>query len=305
MTTTTAYYTNDAPLATDIDQALALVCTPPAVGCVSLFRSGPWAPWDAAKDVWTGDAAETALWLSVDEAAPASPPYAAKEPLEEGEVSPLATDDYAAFSRSSSVTAVYVDTASVDGDAEAAPEAQQAPKRMRVFFSGEYKKMWGGAVPPKARKAPKKPKALRVKLPASGATLAAGALVYGMVGAKAEERRRLIEAARELRGASEGWAQAIEETLNARTEGPLLSFGRGADDDLDLRRGGHAGVAKHAEAIIDALDFLRAPYNAEAAAERGLLVRWPECLPQGVLRCAALHAYLDAWTEGRELVRGA
>jgi hypothetical protein len=234
--------------------------------------------------------------------APVKDAPCAEEPLEEGEVSPFVEerDDDAAFSRSSSVTAVYVDTASVDDD-DALPEAAEA--RMRVFFSGEYKKMWGGAVPPKARKAPKKPKALRMKLPASGATLAAGALVYGMVGAKAEERRRLIEVARELRGASEGWARAIEETLNARTEGPLLSFGRGADDDLDLRRGGHAGVAKHAEAIIDALDFLRAPFNAEAAAERGLLVRWPECLPQGVLRCAALHAYLDAWTEGREYVR--
>ncbi len=42
-------------------------------------------------------------------------------------------------------------------------------------------------------------------------------------------------------------------------------------------------------------DHLRAPENAEAASARGLLVRWPECLPRGVQRCVELHAYLNAW----------
>jgi hypothetical protein len=37
---------------------------------------------------------------------------------------------------------------------------------------------------------------------------------------------------------------------------------------------------------MDVLDRLRAPENAAAAAERGLLVRWPECLPLGVVRRA-------------------
>jgi hypothetical protein len=83
-----------------------------------------------------------------------------------------------------------------------------------------------------------------------------------------------------------------------------MSFGAFPNDDLDLRRTGK-GVARHAELIMDALDHLRAPEKAEAAAERGLLVRWPECLPQPLLCCAELHAYLDAWRAGVEYVRGA
>jgi hypothetical protein len=62
-------------------------------------------------------------------------------------------------------------------------------------------------------------------------------------------------------------------------------------------------VARHAALVMDALDHLRAPENAAAAAERGLLVRWPECLPRGVLQCAELHAYLDAWTASVEYPR--
>ena len=111
--------------------------------------------------------------------------------------------------------------------------------------------------------------------------------------------------ARELRGATKGWADAIEETINLvvlPADAPTLSFGNGADDDLDLRRSGK-GVARHAATIMDALDHLRAPENAAAAADRGLLVRWPECLPLGVLRCAELHAYLDAWVAGVEFAR--
>jgi hypothetical protein len=169
--------------------------------------------------------------------------------------------------------------------------------------------MWGGAAAPKRaqRAAKKAPKPLRVALPmGEDATLARGALMYGMAGAKAEERRRLIEVARELRGASKGWADALEETINevlVPADADLLSFGAGADDDLDLRRTGK-GVARHASLVMDALDHLRAPENAAAAAERGLLVRWPECLPRCVLGCAELHAYLDAWRAGAEYARG-
>jgi hypothetical protein len=169
--------------------------------------------------------------------------------------------------------------------------------------------MWSGAAPSKrARRAAKKaPKPLRVKLPmGEDATLVRGALVYGMAGGTAEERRRLIEVARELRDAPKGWANAIEETLNQvfiPADANLLSFGNGDNDDLDLRRTGK-GVARHAELIMDALDHLRAPENAAAAAERGLLVRWPECLPRPLHHCAELHAYLDAWRAGVEYVRG-
>jgi hypothetical protein len=193
-------------------------------------------------------------------------------------------------------------------EAAPAPAPEAAPvKKVRVYFSG--KRMWSGAAAPKrARRAAKKaPKPLRVKLPmGEDATLARSALVYGMAGATAEERRRLIEVARELRGASKGWANALEETLNQvvlPAYADLLSFGNGANDDLDLRRTGK-GVALHAELIMDALDHLRAPENAAAAAECGLLVRWPECLPRPVLECAELHAYLDAWRAGVEYVRG-
>jgi hypothetical protein len=92
------------------------------------------------------------------------------------------------------------------------------------------------------------------------------------------------------------WTREIEETLNdlIPEDAPLLSFGSGADDDLDLRNTGK-GVTKHAVAIMAALDHLRDPDNAIKASARGILVLWPECLPRGVQRCAALHAYLDAW----------
>ena len=97
------------------------------------------------------------------------------------------------------------------------------------------------------------------------------------------------------------------ETLNQvfiPADADLLSFGNGANDNMDLRRTGK-GVARHAELIMDALDHLRAPENAAAAAERGLLVRWPECLPRPLHGCAELHAYLDAWKAGVEYERGA
>ena len=141
-----------------------------------------------------------------------------EEEMEEGEVSPCVEEE--AVERAAEEV--------IDVDAESAPEK----KRVRIYFSGE--KMWVGAPKPKARKAAKKPKALRMRLPESGTSLAEGARVYGLVGAKATERRRLIEAARELRGASAGWAKAIEETLNELrdAQAPLLSFGRGAGDGL-------------------------------------------------------------------------
>ncbi len=55
-------------------------------------------------------------------------------------------------------------------------------------------------------------------------------------------------------------------------DAPLLCFGGGADDDLDLRRKGK-GVAWHVALVMDTLDRLRAPENAAAAAEHGLLVQ--------------------------------
>ena len=200
----------------------------------------------------------------------------------------------------------------MEEEAEAAPPAEEAAppkqKKVRVYFSG--RRMWGGAVPPKrARSAAKKaPKPLRVKLPmGEDATLARGALVAGMAGSTAEERRRLIEVARELRKAAGGWADAIEETLNrvfVPAGAQLMSFGNGVDDNMDLRCTGK-NVARNAALIMDALDHLRAPENAVAAAERGVLVNWPECLPRPLRECAELHAYLDAWKAGVEYVRGA
>jgi hypothetical protein len=103
------------------------------------------------------------------------------------------------------------DYAVVDPSPEEAPETQ-APvneKKVSVYFSGQR---CGAA---RRRAAKKAPKPQRVGLPmGEDATLARGALVYGMAGAMAEERRRLIEVARELRGGAKGWAGAIEETIN-------------------------------------------------------------------------------------------
>ncbi len=199
---------------------------------------------------------------------------------------------------------------------EAAPVPEEAmeeeavpvrPTKVLIYFSGRH--MWSGAAPSKrARRAAKKaPKPLRVKLRmGEDATLARGALVYGMAKGTAEERWRLIEVARELQKAPSGWADAIEETLNQvfiPADAKLLSFGNGPDDNIDLLCTGK-GVVRHAELIMDALDHLRAPENAAAAVERGLLVLWPECLPSCVHHCAELHAYLDAWKAGVEYVRG-
>lgn len=195
---------------------------------------------------------------------------------------------------------------------EAAPAAAAVAtteeKRIRLFAycsapAAPKQKNWGGAVPAKkALRAPKKTiKKMRVAFPVGDgdtATLAHGALVYGMVGGKREERRRMIEAARELRKAPKVWAREIEATLNELMpeNEELLSFGSGANDDLELRKTGK-GVTKHAVAIMAALDHLRAPENSIRAAARGILVRWPESLPKGVQRCVALHPYLDAWAE--------
>ena len=195
---------------------------------------------------------------------------------------------------------------------EAAPAAAAVAtteeKRIRLFAycsapAAPKQKNWGGAVPAKkALRAPKKTiKKMRVAFPVGDgdtATLAHGALVYGMVGGKREERRRMIEAARELRKAPKVWAREIEATLNELipADEELLSFGNGVKDDLELRKTGK-GVTKHAVAIMAALDHLRAPENSIRAAARGILVRWPETLPKGVQRCVALHPYLDAWAK--------
>jgi hypothetical protein len=192
--------------------------------------------------------------------------------------------------------------------AAAAVVATTEEKRIRLFAycsapAAPKQKNWGGAVPAKkALRAPKKTiKKMRVAFPVGDgdtATLAHGALVYGMVGGKREERRRMIEAARELRKAPKVWAREIEATLNELMpeNEELLSFGSGANDDLELRKTGK-GVTKHAVAIMAALDHLRAPENSIRAAARGILVRWPETLPKGVQRCVALHPYLDAWAK--------
>ena len=194
--------------------------------------------------------------------------------------------------------------------ASAAAVATTEEKRIRLFAycsapapPAPKQKNWGGAVPAKkALRAPKKTiKKMRVAFPVGDgdtATLAHGALVYGMVGGKREERRRMIEAARELRKAPKVWAREIEATLNELMpeNEELLSFGSGANDDLELRKTGK-GVTKHAVAIMAALDHLRAPENSIRAAARGILVRWPETLPKGVQRCVALHPYLDAWAK--------
>ena len=245
--------------------------------------------------VWVEDgdaqAQEEAEYTCRPEATPRAPP------------SPIR--DYAVADPAPAVEAEAAPVA-MEAEAEAAPP--QPKKKVRVYFSG--RRMWGGAVPSKrARSAAKKaPKPLRVKLPmGENATLARGALVAGMAGSTAEERRRLIEVARELRKGPGGWADAIEETLNrvfVPAGAQLMSFGNGVDDNMDLRCTGK-NVARNAELIMDALDHLRAPENAVAAAERGVLVGWPECLPRPLQECAELHAYLDAWKAGVEYVRGA
>ena len=176
------------------------------------------------------------------------------------------------------------------------------------------KKTWGGVLPSsssaskkttkkgKGGRAPKKTLLLRVALPVGvldngeEATLAHGALVKGMAGAKREERLALLKAARQLGRATRRMGQAIMVEVNRviPVGQPLLGFGRGVNDDVDLMGTGK-GVARHAAQIMAALDRLRAPANAANAAANGVLVQWPECLPRGMLRCPELHPYLDAW----------
>jgi hypothetical protein len=169
-------------------------------------------------------------------------------------------------------------------------------------------KTWAGVLPSSAskktnqRKARRVPKKLRVALPVGvldngeEATLAHGALVKGMAGAKREERLALLKAARQLGRATRRMGQAIMDEVNRviPVGQPLLGFGRGVNDDVDLMGTGK-GVARHAAKIMAALDRLRAPANAANAAANGVLVQWPECLPRGMLRCPELHPYFDAW----------
>jgi hypothetical protein len=100
---------------------------------------------------------------------------------------------------------------------------------------------------------------------------------------------RNTKKASQLDRATRRMGKAIGEEINARIPvgEPLLCFGRGVNDDVDLMGKGK-GVVLHAAKIMAALDRLR-------AAADGVLVQCPECLPRGVRRCPALHAYLDAW----------
>jgi len=192
-----------------------------------------------------------------------------------------------------------------------APPAPPAPTVMSVRVCLEWKpkmmpkmKTWGGVLPPSssAIKKTKKTLLMRVALPVGvldngeEATLAHGALVKGMAGAKREERLALLKAARQLGRATRRMGQAIMDEVNRviPVGQPLLGFGRGVNDDVDLMGTGK-GVARHAAKIMAALDRLRAPANAAAAAADGVLVQWSECLPRGMLSCPKLHAYLDAW----------
>jgi hypothetical protein len=193
------------------------------------------------------------------------------------------------------------------------PAVAAAPVSVRVCLEWKPKMMpkktCAGALPSsssarKTKKARATKTLLRVALPMVGvldnddveATLAHGVLVKGMAGGKREECLALLKAARQLGRATRRMGQAIRDEVNKGIPvgQPLLSFGRGVNDDVDLMGTGK-GVARHAAQIMAALDRLRAPANAAAAAADGVLVQWPECLPRGMLRCPELHPYLDAW----------
>ena len=194
-----------------------------------------------------------------------------------------------------------------------APPAPPAVMSVRVCLEWKPKmpKTWGGVLPSsssaskktiKKTTTKKKTPLMRVALPVGvldngeEATLAHGALVKGMAGAKREERLALLKAARQLGRATRRMGQAIMVEVNRviPVGQPLLGFGRGVNDDVDLMGTGK-GVARHAAQIMAALDRLRAPANAANAAANGVLVQWPECLPRGMLRCPELHPYFDAW----------
>ena len=176
-----------------------------------------------------------------------------------------------------------------------ATAAAASPVSVRVCLEWKPKmpKTWGGVLPSsssaskkttKKGRAPKKTPLMRVALPVGvldngeEATLAHGALVKGMAGAKREERLALLKAARQLGRATRRMGQAIMVEVNRviPVGQPLLGFGRGVNDDVDLMGTGK-GVARHAAKIMAALDRLRAPANAAAAAANGVLVQWPEC----------------------------
>jgi hypothetical protein len=153
-------------------------------------------------------------------------------------------------------------------------------------------KTWAGALPSSSSASKKKtnqkkglrvPKKLRVALPVGvldndeEATLAHGVLAKGIAGGKREERLALLKAARQLGCATRRMGKAIGDEVNKGIPmgQPLLNFGRGVNDDVDLMGKGK-GVALHAAKIMAALDRLRAPANAAAAAADGVLVQWPK-----------------------------
>jgi hypothetical protein len=194
----------------------------------------------------------------------------------------------------------------------AAPAAAAAAQTVRVCLAWQpktMKKTWTGAVPaskPKTNKQNQKkarlPKKLRVALPEGvldnaneKATLAHGVLAKGLVSCNREGCLGGRGGARGqgVCGSDRGRDQRAR--LRRRAASQLRPRRRRVgDDDMDLRSMGK-GVARHAAKIMAALDRLHAPENAAAAAARGVLVQWPECLPRGVLRCPELHAFLDAW----------
>jgi hypothetical protein len=136
--------------------------------------------------------------------------------------------------------------------------------RVCLEWQPKMPKTWPGAVPSSASKKAKQkearravPKKLRVALPVGvldkdeEATLAHGVLVKGMAGGKREERLALLKAARQLGRATRRMGKAIGDEINKCIPmgEPLLSFGRGVNDDVDLMGTGK-GVALHAAKIM-------------------------------------------------------
>jgi hypothetical protein len=92
-------------------------------------------------------------------------------------------------------------------------------------------------------------------------------------------RRRLVRAAREVEAMPSEWRGMIADELALSQ----LRVPRGEAVTPDLTSA--ASVEAHREAVLGALK----------AARTRIMPPWLERLPQGVVRCAALHPYLDAW----------
>ena len=161
----------------------------------------------------------------------------------------------------------FVMPSQAEMDAAQAESARQGTKDGKRPRAGEA---WG------AVRDRRSAQTLRVALPVGDARgLAALRL-------DAETRRRLVRMAREVEAMPSEWRSAIADEVAL---GRMRGSQQAAAEPFTLDPNNAASVEAHRWEVLSALK----------AARTRVAPLWLERLPQGVVRCASLHPYLDAW----------